>query len=314
MGNLMRTFAIRNALFAAFSLASLVSLAQTNVLLTPEADAFTLAVAPTNNYGRAGSLSVSGATATNGFGLIGGRADSLARFSLTETVASLDAAFGNHEWFIASAVLRLYEMGAPNNALFSRGVGAFEVRWLASGDVWQEGTGSPNVPTTDGVTFQDLPALLDSAHDLSLGVFTNNGADGPLTISLPLQPAFVEDLRAGGPMTLQFTPASDSIGFTFLSRNDPRTSLRIALELTVAAGPPPSISGIERFGNSEVLIRFTVRSNWTHFLQRQDTLGTNIGLSWTNIFTVSSAPSNTQAEVHDTVTNAQRSYRLLVVP
>jgi len=112
------------------------TLAQTtNIFLNPEADAFVREAAPTNNYGRAGSLSVSGTAVTNGFGVIGGRADSLARFRLADAVAALDAAFGNHEWFIACAALHLYEMGAPNNALFSRGVGSFEVRWLASGDV-----------------------------------------------------------------------------------------------------------------------------------------------------------------------------------
>src|SRR5262245_17605680 len=103
----------------------------TNVSVNPAEDAFIREAAPTNNYGRAGSLSVGGVSATNGFGVLGGRADSLVRFRLGDVVALLDTMFGNHDWFVAGASLRLYEMGAPNNALFSRGVGAFEIRWLA---------------------------------------------------------------------------------------------------------------------------------------------------------------------------------------
>jgi len=289
--------------------------AQTNnVSVNPEADAFVRAQAPTANYGRAGSLAVAGVSATNGFGVPGGRADSLARFPLDAVVSSLDSTFGNHEWFVANASLRLYELGAPNNALFSRGVGAFEVRRLASGDNWQEGTGSPNLPTMDGVSFQDLPSLLDSAHDISLGVFTNNGVDGSLTLNLALAPPFVEGLRAGGATTLQFTPVNDSIGFTFLSRSDPRTDLRISLDLTVAAGPPPRISAIERISASQVAIRFMAHSNWTSVIQYSDKLSTYPGTAWLNHSILTPQPSNTVAEVWDTITNSQRFYRLILLP
>jgi hypothetical protein len=299
----------------ALVLASLSSLAQTtNILVNPEADAFIRAAAPAANYGGAGSLSVGGVTATNGFGVLGGRADSLVRFNLGESVNALDSAFGNHDWFVVSAVLQLYEIGTPNNALFSRGIGAFEVRWLASGDNWVEGSGSPNVSTTDGVAFQDLPSLLNPAQDLSLGVFTNKSTDGPLAIQLRLPPGFVEDLRAGGLMTLQFTPASNSIGFTLLSRSDPRTNLRITLNLTVAAGSPPRISAIESASDKEVAIHFTARSNWTYVVQYCGSLPTNADNAWLNLFTVSAQSSNTQAVVRDAITNAQGFYRLVVVP
>jgi len=286
----------------------------TNVSVNPEADAFIREAAPANNYGRAGSLSVAGVSATNGFGLLGGRADSLVRFRLNEVAASLDTAFGNHEWFITSAALRLYETGAPNNALFNRGVGAFEVRWLASGDDWQEGTGSPNVPTMDGVSFQDLPSLLNPGRDLSLGALTNSGVDGAFTVNLALASAFVEDLRSGRPTTLHFTPASNSIGFTFLSRSDPRTTLRTALELTVAAGPPPRIASIERTGATEVAVRFNIRSNWTHLLQYRDVLPSDDANAWVNLFSAPAQPFDGQANVLDAVTNRQRFYRLNISP
>src|SRR5262245_64088517 len=116
------------AIFTGIAFVASTSVAQTtNVSVSCEADAFVREAAPTNNYGRAGALSVAGILATNGSGLPGGRANSLARFRLNEVAASLDAAFGNHEWLIIRAELRLYEVAAPNNPLFSRGIGAVEV-------------------------------------------------------------------------------------------------------------------------------------------------------------------------------------------
>ena len=284
----------------------------TNVLLNPEADAFVREAAPTNNYGRAGSLSVSGIGATNGLGVPGGRADTLARFELNEIVAALDGTFGNHDWFIASAVLRLYELGAPNNALFNRGIGSFQIRWLPSGNNWLEGTGSPSAPTTDGVTFQDLPALLDPLHDASLGVFTNNGIDGPLTINLSLVPAFAANLRAGLLTTLQFTPANDSIGFTFLSRSDPRMTLRIGLELRVAAGPVPQITSVERTNLSEVALHFNLRSNWTCVVQYREALPAGAALPWVDLPSQPAQGFEGQATILDATTNEARLYRLSV--
>jgi hypothetical protein len=86
------------------------------------------------------------------------------------------------------------------------------------------------------------------------------------------------------------------------------------LELTVAAGPPPSISTIEPSGNSQVVIRFAARSNWTYVVQSRDIVRTSAESPWTNFFTMAAQPSNTQVEVHDAITNAQRFYRLLVLP
>jgi len=281
----------------------------TNVSLNPEADTFVRAAAPAANYGGAGSLTVSGESATNGFGVPGGRAESLARFHLDTVVPALDGAFGDHDWFIVAASLQLYEMGAPNNALFSRGIGAFEVRWLATHTKWQEGTGSPNMPGTNGVAFQDLSSLFDPANDLSLGIFTNSGMNGVITIPLSFAAPFVEDLRAASPVTLRFAPVDDSIGFTFLSRSDPRPDLRIALRLTVSAGPLPRISVATSVETNQVAIRFFVRSNLTHVLQSSADLA-----HWSDWFTLPAAFSNTEAAVVYTVTNRQRFFRLLVQP
>jgi hypothetical protein len=305
----------RMAALAGLCLGPILSFAQTtNLSVNLEADAFIREAAPASNYGRAGALNVGGTSATNGFGVPGGRFDSLVRFRLNDTLGSLEKSFGDQDWFIAGAALRLYEMGAPNNPLFNRGVGVFEIRWLASGDDWPEGTGSPSAPTMDGVAFQDLASLMDPARDLSLGLFTNNGADGSLMVNLPLLPPFLEDPRSGNPTTLHFLPASDSIGFTFLSRSDPRTTLRITLELVVVAGPPPRIGSIDRVGENELAIRFLARSNWSHIVQYQDNLSTGPSFAWANLFSYPAQSQDSQLEARYTLTNVSRIYRLFLLP
>lgn len=295
----------------AFGFCSLGAFAQiTNLSITPVADAFVRADAPLDNYGRAGSLAVAGASATNGFGLPGGRFDSLLRFPLADTVASLDAAFGHQDWFIARAMLRLNEVAAPANAILPRGaVGAFEVHWLAA-DVWTEGTGSPSVPTNDGVSYQALSSLLDPQRDVSLGLFTNDGLNGLVTFDLSLTHEFVEDLRSGPEVALHLLPVTDTLGFVFNSGNFGTDSARPRLELTAAPGQPPSITSIERFSASEVLIRFTTRSNWTQVLQGCNSLATRTAAAWTNLFTAPAQPFDHQVEVRDRVTSTARFYRL----
>ena len=53
---------------------------------------------------------------------------------------------------VAGATLVVNENGAPNNPVFNRGVGVFEIQWIGS-NRWVEGTGTPNTPTTDGVEY-----------------------------------------------------------------------------------------------------------------------------------------------------------------
>ena len=115
------------------------------ILLIPDADSFVRSFAPTNNYGAGGALSVSGPAAVNSLGEQNGLFDSLICFSTSNVVGSFDSALGGSDWIVAGATLALTEMAAPDNAIFNRGIGAFEVRWIAS-DNWIEGTGKPTYP------------------------------------------------------------------------------------------------------------------------------------------------------------------------
>jgi len=217
------------------------------------ADAFVRASAPTLNYGGAGALSVSGTNAVNGLGATNGAFDSFFRVNSAAMVSNFDSTFGTNNWVINGARLHVTELGAPANTVFNRGVGAFEIRWIAN-DMWVEGTGTPNAPTMDGIDYITELTLLNSSTDLSLGTFTNAGVDGALSFWLTLPPPFVSDLAAGGEVGYYLTAMDPGIGFTFDSRSFQVASGRPALE--VSAIPKPGIASLH-FAGADVVLACT---------------------------------------------------------
>jgi hypothetical protein len=282
------------------------------VSVVPDADSFLRSFAPTNNYGAGGALSVSGPAAVNGSGDQNGLFDSLIRFSMSNVVASLDNALGEHDWVVTQARLVLTEIAVPDNAIFNRGVGAFEVRWIAS-DGWTEGTGKPVTPTTDGVAWQDLPLILNSNLDQSLGVFTNTGANGPISFNLALGQRFLADLRLGGEVGLYLTAQSPQIGFTFDSRNFGNTNSQPMLLLAAIANPHPRIDSLA-FAGVNVSVGFAMVSNWNYTLQFANDLSPAVGNGWSNLITVPARATNRYAVFVDGMTNQRRFYRLLLSP
>ncbi len=195
----------------------------TSVTVPAAADTFLWSLAPGNNYGAAGALSVSGSAAVNGSGQQNGLYISLLRFPMSNVVASADGTFGTNGWVLTEATLAVTEVGAPINGMFNRGVGGFEIRWIGA-DGWAEGTGTPMMTTADGIVYQDLGSVLNPASDVSLGLYTNGGVDGPISFNLPLAGSLVSGVRAGRPVSLYVTAASTTVGFTFNSRNFPTPS------------------------------------------------------------------------------------------
>ena len=281
----------------------------TNVSVTPSADAFVWSLAPSSNYGAAGALSVSGSAAVNGSGQQNGLFDSLIRFPMSNVVAAVAGAFGTNGWVVTGATLTLNEVAAPNNPIFDRGVGAFEIRWITS-DAWVEGTGKPITPTMDGVAYQNLSSVLNPALDESLGSFTNSGLDGPVSFTLPLAGGLVSNVLAGADMNLYLTAASDSVGFTFNSKDFTGTNAWPVLTITAVAKPPVWITSIEGLGANQVALRFNTASNWTYVLQGLDSLPAGSAVGWSNLFLVAAKPFDDQALFVDGVTNRQRFYRL----
>ena len=285
----------------------------TNVSVTPAADAFVRSLAPDNNYGAAGALSVSGSGSVNGSGPQNGLFDSLIRFPMSNVVAAVTGAFGTNGWVVTGAALSLSEVAAPSNPIFNRGVGAFEIRWIAS-DTWVEGTGKPTTPTTDGVAYQDLASVLNPALDESLGSFTNSGLDGTVSFTLPLAVGLVSNVVAGADLNLYLTAASASAGFTFNSRNFSSTNSWPVLTITAAAKPRVRISSIQGLGTSQVALRFNTASNWSYVVQGLDGLPAGSTAGWSNLFLVPAKPFDDQGLFVDGVTNRQRFYRLVVSP
>ena len=147
--------------FAAAVLAVALSVCTASALtidLNPDADAFVRSADPTHNYGAAGADSVSGSTAVNGSGQQMGLLDGFLRFSLGPTIGQFNSTFGTGGWTITGISLQLTETAAPNNSIFNRGQGQFEVRWLNS-DSLTEGTGTPMAPTTDGIVYNDESSI-----------------------------------------------------------------------------------------------------------------------------------------------------------
>jgi len=274
----------------------------------PDNDSFVRSAAPTSNYGIAGALSVSGASATNDVGQQNGLFDSLMRFPLTNVIAFLDDSFGEQDWVVTKVRLILNESANPDNSLFNRGSGAFEVFWLSSNN-WIEGTGKPNMPTTDGVAWQDLPNILNSNLDTSLGVFTNAGVDGLEFFTLALTDKFISDIRGGGEVALRLTAASPQIGFTFNSRNFGNTNAQPMLEVTASANPRVQIESIITSGTN-VLLQFPIISNWTYHVQAAP----GPGSVWSELQTFPAQPTNGHGLFTDGTANGHRLYRLLLSP
>ena len=282
------------------------------ISVTPEADTFVRSSAPASNYGGAGAISVSGAAAVNANHQQTGLSDSLIRFPMSNVVASLDTGLGAHDWIVLRAALHLTEMANPPSPIFNRGVGAFEIRWIAVDD-WIEGTGIPVTPTTDGVAWQDLPFLLNPATDVSLGQFTNSGIDSALAFELALKEPFLSDLRSGTRVTLYLTAASPQIGFTADSRSFVLLSALPSLEIVAAPNPHPQIDRIELL-STNVSVSFGMVSNWVYKLECSPGLAAPGPVNWSNLLTVPAQPGASNVVFLEPATNRQKFYRLSISP
>ena len=214
-----------------------------------DADTFVRSNSPVANYGAAGALTVSGSLATNTvYGYTNGIADTFIRFNTAGTVTNFNALFGTNNWVITGALLQLTESGSPNNSIFDQGIGGFQVYWVADDD-WPEGTGTPMLPTSDGIDYDSEPVLL--TNTVSLGTFTNTVTSVTLQFPLALSPVFTTDARAGGEVTLFLTAAAPLTGFTFYSRNFGTAAFHPYLE--ISALPQPVIASLKLSGPDVVL-------------------------------------------------------------
>lgn len=221
----------------------LLSAAQTRAAsfsLNPTADAF-VTTGPTgnlsnNNYGGAGSLSVTAA------GLPQGEFQSVLQFDLAPAVASFNTTFGAGQWSIQSVSLQLTAASGGNPIFNAPAAGSIGISWLQN-DSWTEGAGTPAAPGATGVTYNSLQGATISAGDENLGEFTFiGGTSGNSIHSLNLTPGFSADISAGGPASLRLFAGDGSVSAVFSSRSFGTTANRPVL--TVQAVPEPGTLGL----------------------------------------------------------------------
>lgn len=212
------------------------------VTLNPVEDTFSIATFPDSTFGASGALNVSGPAAVNGVGEAQGKTDTWLKFNTAAAVAQFDVTFGAGNWVLSSATLSLREVAQPNNPIFNRGVGQFEVLWIAS-DNWSAGPGGPGAPGTatgNQIGYSYGLSILNGAADATLGTFSNAGTNTQQAFGLGLAPAFTGDVAAGGALTLYLTSVSPTVGFTF---NSGDTSNAPQLRLEAVLIPEPATLG-----------------------------------------------------------------------
>jgi hypothetical protein len=268
------------------------------------ADAFVRSLAPTSNYGGAGALSVSGPIATNAVGQQGGLLDTFMRFDVTSAVSNFNSTFGVGKWAVISATMDLFEQGQPNNTNFNQGVGPFEVQWIATNS-WAEGTGNPNNPTTDGITWDDEPSVLNSNVDELLGTFVNGGTDGLVRLVLGMPSGFVSAISTGGLVSFYMTaPTNSPVGFTFHSHNFVDSTQWPFLEL--AAVQMPQITSVTITGTT-VKVDFVTSINITNAVEYSSTLASN---SWSTLTNIVGTGGSAIAMDPGAATQPKRFYRV----
>lgn len=247
------TYPVRLLLIATFGLAWPPAAARAAlVTLIPNQDTFAWAADPDSTYGAAGALSVAGDTAVNGDNEPQGIFDTWLKFNAASAVSQFDAMFGAGNWTLLSARLSLQEVAAPNNPIFNRGIGQFDITWIANDD-WSEGPGSPGdaePATGNQIGYNYGLSILNSANDELLGIHQNAGTSTRQNFGLALSGGFRTDLLAAGVVSLYLSAVESGVGFTF---NSSTTPVQNRPQLILEAVPEPGTALL--LGTSLFLLR-----------------------------------------------------------
>jgi hypothetical protein len=169
------------------------------------------------NFGAAGTLAISPASSSKG------EFQSVIRFNLAGAVTQFNAAYGSNHWTVSGITLQLasnYGVAGsqPNNPIFNViSGGQFVIEWLADDD-WVEGTGTPNLPTTDGVCYDSLPDLLSPPREaLATNTYVPPGDNVPVFWPLPLTANLRNNVTNGADVNLRFYAADNQVNYLFNS-------------------------------------------------------------------------------------------------
>lgn len=199
-----------------------------------------------NNYGAAGAVSVAGP------GTAKGEQRSFLRFDVSSIKAGFDAQYGVGNWTITGVALTLLRQNPGANPVFntSNVSGTFGIDWVPT-DSWVEGTGTPNVPTTDGVAWNDVATLSSGA--VSQGSQTYTAGTGQVTYTLTPTSGLLADITNGSSATLMLSTSSSSMSAVFASRNNGTSSNWPVLNVT--ATPEPARAALLLAGAFGFVIR-----------------------------------------------------------
>ena len=193
------------------------------------------------NFGAAGTLAIAPATSAKG------EFQSVIMFNLAAGTAQFNAAYGANHWTIAGVTLSLasnYGVAAaqPDNPIFNViSGGQFAIERLADSN-WVEGTGTPNLPTTDGVCYDSLPTLLTPPCEiLCTNTYVPPGNNVRVQWPLPLSANLAGNLTNGGNVSFLFFAADNQVGYLFNSYkygrgNEPYLSVVAVPRLTILSG------------------------------------------------------------------------------
>ena len=255
------------------------------------------------NFGGAGTLAIAPASAAKG------EFQSILQFNLADAVAQFNTTYGSNNWLVSAMSLDLasdYGVGGvqPNNPIFNAvSGGQFVIEWLAADD-WVEGTGTPNLPTTDGVCFNSLPELLAQPRGaLCTNTYVPPGNNIHVIWPLPLAANLISNLVSGSEVTFRFYAADNQIGYLFNSQsygrgNQPMIHVVARPLLTIIAGALTN-GGFQLTGLGSRKATYQIQAS--------------ANLASTNWLTIGTATADTNGLIQfaDTqATNAQRFYRL----
>jgi hypothetical protein len=223
-------------------------------------DTFVSSANAANNFGGAGALAISAATAVAPANTKG-EFQSLIRFDLSPAKAAFDAQFGVGAWALSSAQLQLTAT-SPNNSIFNGNgtltntAGNIDVLWMAS-DAWVEGSGKPSPLTTGGLSYSTL-STFTGGSDQALGTFAFGGATSGNTIFiLGLGSGLLADAVGGTAASFLLKASSGSlVSALFNSRDFGSTaSARPALTLSAVAAPEPGRASLLMMAAGAMIFR-----------------------------------------------------------
>ena len=205
---------------------------------------------PARNYGGAGALAVSADTTVNPANTQG-QFLSFLQFDTSTAKSAFDTQFGAGGWTVTGVQLQLTAQ-SPGNAIFNgfsggtNTAGNIDLRWLAANlTSADEGTGTPGVSSTSGMTFNNYTTYTGGS-DQALGTFAfGGGTSGLFTMNATLGTGLLNDILAGGLTAFELKPSTGSqVSALFNSRNftgggSPGSRPALAITAVATAAPEP---------------------------------------------------------------------------